>query len=371
MPSSSHSADGVVGAVFEAERLAAADAPAVTAMVDREDPEVFAERPVAGEEVEVGVGRPPVQQQHDRRAGGTADVPRERRAPTGQLHGAAVGQLGTRTAGAVGVSMAVVAVLTVRPLYDASTSTTLTRNVPLGAWYSTVSPLRDPTQCRAERRVRADDVEVAGLLLHVADEVALGQVGAVALVDDRDDRAGGDRAVVGALDDLRGLEQVLELADAAFHVALLVLGGVVVAVLAEVAEQAGRLDLLGHRRCAHGSSGPRTRPAGARTRLGRAGSSPWRSLLPEAAAPSGLAGVHTGEPASSVRAQQCQWASVGRSCSTVRPMAHRIAVIGGDGIGPEVTAEAVKVVARRRRRPRHDRLRSRRGPLPPRRRDPQ
>ena len=29
---------------------------------------------------------------------------------------------------------------------------------------------------------------------------------------------------------------------------------------------------------------------------------------------------------------------------------HRVAVIGGDGIGPEVTAEAVKVVARRRRR---------------------
>ena len=25
-------------------------------------------------------------------------------------------------------------------------------------------------------------------------------------------------------------------------------------------------------------------------------------------------------------------------------MAHRIAVIGGDGIGPEVTAEAVKVI---------------------------
>ena len=26
------------------------------------------------------------------------------------------------------------------------------------------------------------------------------------------------------------------------------------------------------------------------------------------------------------------------------PMTHRIAVIGGDGIGPEVTAEAIKVV---------------------------
>ena len=58
-------------------------------------------------------------------------------------------------------------------------------------------------------------------------------------------RAGGDDALVAALDDLGGLEHVLELADAALHVALLVLGGVVVAVLAEVADQSGRLDLLG------------------------------------------------------------------------------------------------------------------------------
>ena len=55
---------------------------------------------------------------------------------------------------------------------------------------------------------------------------------------------GADAAVGAALDDLGRLEQVLELADAALHVALLVLGGVVVAVLAEVAHQAGRLDLL-------------------------------------------------------------------------------------------------------------------------------
>ena len=42
------------------------------------------------------------------------------------------------------------------------------------------------------------------------------------------------------------LEEVLELADAALHVALLVLGRVVVAVLAQVAEQSGRFDLVGH-----------------------------------------------------------------------------------------------------------------------------
>ena len=54
-----------------------------------------------------------------------------------------------------------------------------------------------------------------------------------------------DRRPRRALDDLGVLEEVLELADPALHVALLVLGGVVVAVLAEVAQLAGRLDLLG------------------------------------------------------------------------------------------------------------------------------
>ena len=98
----------------------------------------------------------------------------------------------------------------------------------------------------AERRRRADDVEVVGLLLDVADEVALGVVVAVALVDDGDDRARADDAGLGRLDDLGVLEDRLELADAALHVALLVLGGVVVAVLGEVAELAGPLDLLGH-----------------------------------------------------------------------------------------------------------------------------
>ena len=42
------------------------------------------------------------------------------------------------------------------------------------------------------------------------------------------------------------LEQVLELTDATLHVALLVLGGVVVAVLAQVAHEPRGLDLVGH-----------------------------------------------------------------------------------------------------------------------------
>ena len=46
-----------------------------------------------------------------------------------------------------------------------------------------------------------------------------------------------------------------------------------------------------------------------------------------------------------------------------RSGAPRVAVIGGDGIGPEVCAEALKVVRRRRRGPRHHRVRPRGGPL--------
>ena len=57
--------------------------------------------------------------------------------------------------------------------------------------------------------------------------------------------ADADLALRAGLDDLAVLEQVLELADPALHVALLVLGGVVVAVLAEVAQLAGPLDLVG------------------------------------------------------------------------------------------------------------------------------
>ena len=123
---------------------------------------------------------------------------------------------------------------------------TRTRSLPVGASYSTHVPSLAPSNAVAERRLRAHHVEVADLLLHVPDEVALGHAVVVALVDDGDDRAGRDDALVAALDDLGGLDDVLELADAAFHLALLVLGRVVVAVLAEVTHQSGRLDLLGN-----------------------------------------------------------------------------------------------------------------------------
>ena len=90
-----------------------------------------------------------------------------------------------------------------------------------------------------ERRAGAHHVQVVRLLLGVAHEVALGVLLVVALVHDGDHGADGHLALGAALDDLGVLDEVLELADAALHVALLVLRGVVVAVLRQVAEQAG------------------------------------------------------------------------------------------------------------------------------------
>ena len=82
-------------------------------------------------------------------------------------------------------------------------------------------------------------------LLDRVDAVPLGHVVVVALVDDRDDRSDADDTIVHFVDDFCVLEDRLQLADPAFHVTLLVLGGVVVAVLGEVAELPGPLDRLG------------------------------------------------------------------------------------------------------------------------------
>ena len=56
---------------------------------------------------------------------------------------------------------------------------------------------------------------------------------------------GHDNVAVAYLDDLGVLDERLELPDAALHLSLLFLGGVVVAVLGEVAELAGGFDLAG------------------------------------------------------------------------------------------------------------------------------
>src|SRR4029077_18672460 len=118
----------VVGAVLQAERLARADPTAVPAMVDGHHPEVLAERAVAGEVVEVGVGRPAVEEQDDRCAGRAADVPSERSPAPGKLDRRAVGQEWDAD------------VVVEIGAQEPSTSMTSTRNLPFGASYSTVSP---------------------------------------------------------------------------------------------------------------------------------------------------------------------------------------------------------------------------------------
>ena len=68
----------------------------------------------------------------------------------------------------------------------------------------------------------------------------------VPLVADRDDGTVAD--LVGdrhTVDDLRVLDEASQVDDATLHLALLLLGGVVVAVLLEVTELARRFDLAG------------------------------------------------------------------------------------------------------------------------------
>jgi hypothetical protein len=111
----------------------------------------------------------------------------------------------------------------------------------LGRVYVTFSPTSLPGQRQAERAVRGVDRDV-GLVLARADEEALGLV--VALVEDLDDHAGtGDARARRRLADLGVAQQLGELADAGLELALLVLGGVVAAVLLEVALVARGLDL--------------------------------------------------------------------------------------------------------------------------------
>ena len=102
---------------------------------------------------------------------------------------------------------------------------------------------QDLPQGRAGR----DDLEISLALLDGADEEPLRLVLVVPVVAQGDRAAQRDRPVVGSavVDQLDVLEHGLELADAGLHLSLEVLGRVVVAVLREVAEGPGRLDLLG------------------------------------------------------------------------------------------------------------------------------
>ena len=149
----------------------------------------------------------------------------------------------------------------------------------------------------------------------MTDQVTLCGVVVIAVVDDGDDRAEADLALRRWCDDFCILEDRFDLTNAAFHVTLLVLGGVIVAVFLQVTEQSSRLDLL----CdLDATTGREVREFG--------GQAVVRSLrkLVLGHVPKGYRRPYDG-----------------RSMSR----AHRVAVIGGDGIGPEVVAEALKVIA--------------------------
>ena len=125
--------------------------------------------------------------------------------------------------------------------------TTTYRKLPAGASYTTSEPSSAPSSAAPRGEVvvtvRAPGARLLGVL---GQQVGL--VVGVVLVEgaDRDEHPGPDRGGVdGRLDDLRVAQHVLELADLGLHQPLLVLGGVVLGVLLEVAVLARDLDLLG------------------------------------------------------------------------------------------------------------------------------
>ena len=136
---------------------------------------------VAAEEVEVGGGRPAVQQHDDRRPGRPGEVAhhhRARRRSRPTRHGGSGRRRRCRERLLRGLAQLA--------------ATSSTRDPQLAALGRLVGDrVADPgaEQGGPERGRGADHVEARGPLLDVADEVALGVVVAVALVHDGDDRA--------------------------------------------------------------------------------------------------------------------------------------------------------------------------------------
>ena len=166
----------------------------------------------------------------------------------------------------------------------------------------------------------------------MSDEVALGLIGGVSVVKDGHHAADRDLAIACHFENFMVLEDRLDLADAGLHVTLLVLGRVVIAVLLEVAHLACPTDAL----CdLDSSTGSEIEMFGLEPLEGTRRNAMRRHVV---RLPIG----------GSVNTHAC----VVRSLKEVNSVAsrgqrgsqHRIAVIGGDGIGPEVVAEALKVV---------------------------
>ncbi len=101
--------DDVVGTVLQAKAPAGADAAAVAAVVEGDDPEVFAESGVAAGPVEVGRGGEAVEEHDDGRPRRARQVTHERRSPPRQLDPSTGREPGVRRHGRVHRSHALTA----------------------------------------------------------------------------------------------------------------------------------------------------------------------------------------------------------------------------------------------------------------------
>ena len=169
-------------------------------------------------------------------------------------------------------------------------------------------------QCGSNRGNRAHDFHAftRALLFDMSDEVRLGIISRVAIKQNRDARENANFTRCGSRSNLglfkNGEQQVL----AVVQHSVFIFGGVVIAIFLQVSHFAGFADEVGNTRQLIVL---KVRDLGFKTLVGLFG----EKVLCHAR--KAICAFYDGAP-----------------------MAHRIALIGGDGIGPEVTAEAVKVV---------------------------
>ena len=169
-------------------------------------------------------------------------------------------------------------------------------------------------QCGSNRGNRAHDFHAftRALLFDMSDEVRLGIISRVAIKQNRDARENANFTRCGSRSNLglfkNGEQQVL----AVVQHSVFIFGGVVIAIFLQVSHFAGFADEVGNTRQLIVL---KVRDLGFKTLIGLFG----EKVLCHAR--KAICAFYDGAP-----------------------MAHRIALIGGDGIGPEVTAEAVKVV---------------------------
>ena len=98
-------------------------------------------------------------------------------------------------------------------------------------------------QGNTKRRTRSENLEFAVAFLDRADQEALDLV--IALVANADNDPRDHRGTIGGFDDFGIKKKGFKLADSSFHLALLLLSGVVIAIFGEIAHFPGGLDLSG------------------------------------------------------------------------------------------------------------------------------